>query len=166
MNNEQLIEKLRKELLVTRIFSIISSLLMICLLVGGIFLYNEAQKVGKQVENYVIQIEDYAEEMTPMLEQLAQLDVKAFNTALTQMNTIVDEVDWEMLNNSIASVDWDKVSKQLEALDVKALNAAIEGLDTEQISIALENMNDAVDKLRLIADALGAFAAKLGFGGN
>ncbi|MBQ7774916.1 MAG: hypothetical protein IJ379_03260 [Lachnospiraceae bacterium] len=166
MGNEQMMEKLRKELLLTRIFSIISSVLMVCLLVGGFLLYNKAQEFGKQVEAYAVEVESYAAEITPVVEQLAALDVAAFNDSLTKMNAVVDEVDWQMLSDSIASVDWEKVSKQLEALDVEAINKAIEGLDTKELTNALENMNNAVDKLRSISEAFSNFAAKLGFGSN
>ena len=150
--NEQIIAKLRKELLWTRIFSIITSVLMVCILIGGIVISN--------------QLREYEAQIKPAVEQLEQLDVNAFNEALNQMSIVVASVDWVMLNDSIASVDWEKVSKQLESLDVDALNAAIEGLDTEELTEALENMNDAVEKLRGIADAFSAFGGKLGIGRN
>ena len=166
MNNEQIMDKLRKELLLTRVFSIITSLLMIGLLVGGYFLYTEAQKYGKQMEAYVTQAEDYIEEMRPAMEQLTRLDVQELNGTLVKMNAVVEEVDWQMLNDSIASVDWQKVSEQLEAFDIEALNEAIAGLDTKELTNALETMNNAVDKLRKISEAFSNFAAKLGFGAD
>lgn len=183
MNNEQMIEKLRKELLLTRIFSMISSVLTICLLVGGYIGFSKLEEYEQQVVEYAEemavyaeQVQGYAEAITPAVKQFAKLDIKTINETLTQMNTVVGtvdwkmlndsiaSVDWDMLNNSIASVDWQEVSTQLEALDVEAINSAIEGLDTEELTKALETMNGVVDKLRSISDAFSNFAAKLGFG--
>lgn len=166
MNNEQMMDKLRKELLLTRVFTMITSLLLVCLLVGGFFLYNKAQEYITYMEGYITQAEDYIEEMRPAMEQLSQLDVQELNGTLVKMNAVVEEVDWQMLNDSIASVDWQKVSEQLEAFDIEALNEAIAGLDTKELTNALETMNNAVDKLRKISEAFSNFAAKLGFGAD
>lgn len=173
MNNEQMIEKLRRELLLTRIFSLISSVLTLCLLIAGFIGFSKLKTYEQQVVGYAEemmvyaeQVQGYAEEITPVVQQFSQLDIETFNETLTQMNAVIDTVDWEMLNNSIASVDWEEVSAQLEALDVDAINTAIEGLDTEELTKALETMNGVVDKLRSISDAFSNFAAKLGFGSN
>ncbi len=174
--NEEVIQKLRQELLWTRIFSILSSLLMVCLLIGGGLLFQKYQENKKQIETYAIQVREYVEELTSEEGGVTKVDIVAFNEALINMNNVIEAVDWNMLNDSIASVDWNmlsdsiasvdwtKVSKQLEELDVEAINQAIEDLDTKELTKALENMNSAIEKLRSIADAFSAFASKLGFG--
>ncbi len=212
--DEQILEKLRKELFLTRIFSIISSVLMLCLLVCGFSLFYKYQESKEQVEVYSEQMKEYVEALVTQEGELAKVDILAFNQALKNLNTVIETVDWEMLNDSIASVDWEmlndsiagvdwkmlsdnidtidwkmlndniagvdwetlsaninsvdwaKVSEQLAALDVDAINEAVEELDTEELTLALANMNSAVEKLRGIAEALSAFGAKLGFGGN
>lgn len=150
--NEQIIAKLRRELLWTRIFSIISSVLMLCILLGGFVIFHT--------------VKEYEKKISSGIEQLAELDISAFNETLSQMNQAVESMDWEMLNDSIASVDWEKVSKQLEGLDVDSINSAIEGLDTEELTESLENMNNAVEKLRSITDVFNSLGTKWGLGGN
>ncbi len=160
--NEQLINKLRKELLWTRIFSIISSVLMIVILVGAGIVFSKAVEYGKQVTAYATQVEQYIAEIKPTLDQLSKVDVVALNDTLVQTQAVIEEVDWALINDSIASVDWEKVSKQLEELDVEALNEAVEGLDTEELSKSLETMNGVVDKLRGVADSISNFTKKFG----
>lgn len=139
----QILEKLRKELRTTRIFCAISSVLTLLLLVGGCFVVRTAQ-------DYVNKVQEYAVEVTPVMQKLAKLDVEEFNFTL------------ENVNATLQSIDWEEVSASLEALDVDALNEAIENLDTEELTEALKNLNDASDKLKAIGDKLASFASLFG----
>lgn len=113
--------KLSRELRITRIFCIISSLLTAVALVGGIFLFAAFRQARTDAE--------------PVIQQIVALDIEGFNLALEQLNTTLENVDWE------------QVSQAIEQLDVDALNTAIENLDTAELSKALENLNNAVDAL-------------------
>lgn len=160
--NEELVTKLRRELLWTRIFTVISSILMLCILVGGYLVVNRVIGYEKEIRTYAQELQSNLEELTPVVEQLAQLDVDALNETLNQLNIVVAEVDWAMLSDSIASVDWEKLSQQISALDVDAINDAIEGLDTKEFSEALGTLNDTVEKLRAIGESLSNFTSKFG----
>lgn len=133
---EVMMKKLRRELLITRIFTMILTVIMLVVLAGGFL-------VCKTVQGYV-------QEAEPMLEQLSELDIISFNDTVTGLN--------ETLN----SVDWEQVSAQLGELDVEALNEAIAGLDTEELSTTLKNVNEAAENLRKLSDGLKSFGSMFG----
>ena len=121
-------QKLIKELRFTRIICMISSLLTLCLLAGGILLFGKVQEL--------------AEVCRPVVEQVSRLDVERLNDTM------------EHVNASLESVDWEQVADALGELDVEALNSAIEGLDTEELSESLKNLNDAVEKVQEISEKM------------
>ena len=121
-------EKLRRELRVTRFFSVVSSILMICILVGGFWVCSK--------------VKGYAEQIWPLVEELSMVDYDVLNETMVK------------LDDSLNAVDWEKMSEQLSALDIEAINEAIAGLDTEELMDALENVNAASDKLKAIGESL------------
>lgn len=137
VSQEQTLEKLRRELRTTRIFSAVSSVLMLCVLVGGFLVFSE--------------VKGYIEQVWPMVEQLSAVDFAAIEDTM------------QSLDESLSAVDWECVSEQLGELDIEALNKAIAGLDTEEMTKALSNINTAADNLQKLSDSLKAFAAKFGF---
>lgn len=139
----QILEKLRKELRTTRIFCAISSILTLLLLVGGCF-------AVVIVQDYAVKVQEYATEVTPVIQKLSKLDVEEFNRTMTNVN------------HSLQAVDWEQVATSLEALDVDALNGAIEKLDTEELTEALKNLNDASDALRAVGDKMGSWTSMFG----
>lgn len=124
--------KLTKELRITRIFCVISSMLTGCLLVGALILFINLAPIFT-----------FLQETQVVIEQLATLDIEEVNHTL------------EQVNSTLESVDWQQVSETLGQLDVEAINEAIEGLDTEAISEAIENLNKT-------AEVLGGWGEKLG----
>lgn len=139
----KILEKLRKELRTTRIFCAISSVLTILLLVGGCFVVGIAQ-------DYAGKVQAYAEEVTPVIQELAKLDVEEFNLTMENVNT------------SLQSIDWEQVAVSLESLDVDAINEAIENLDTEELTEALKNVNDASDKLKAVGEKMSSWTSLFG----
>ncbi len=156
--NEQIMEKLRKELFLTRIFSIISSVLMVCLFICGIFMYCKYQDSKKQVEAYTTQVKDYIEKLAVSQENtFTEVDVVAFNQALANLNKVLETVDWELLNSSIASVDWEMLNSSIASVDWKMLSDNIAGVDWKGLSddisaVDWKNLSDnisAVDWARV-----------------
>lgn len=153
MNDEVLVQtlsKLRKELLWTRFFSILTSLLLVAVLIGGFMMWNKAHEYEQQVKAYAEQVEEYAQELEPVIRQVSLLNVDRLNETLNQVNGALEEVDWE------------QVSLKIGELDVDAINSAIDGLDTEELTKALENLNSVAEKLRKIGDAFSSLGEKLG----
>ncbi len=136
---EMSMELLAKQLRMTRVFCMISSMLTLCLLLGGVFLFSKLQPVF-----------DFLQEIEPAMEQLSALDIESVNTTLEQINA------------TLGSVDWQQVSDSLGQLDVEAINTAIEGLDTEALSEAIENLNKTADTLEGWGEKLSSFSNLFG----
>ncbi len=134
--NENEIMHLRKELRMTRIFCMISSVITFCLLAGMILLFNSLRPIY-----------DFLEKAEPILEEASMLDVDTLNDTLEQVNTSLEQVDWEEL------------SRSLSQLDVKSINEALENLDTEEFSEALENLNEAADTLKGLGEKWQSFSS-------
>lgn len=128
------VKRLTKELRITRIFCVISSLLTVCLLVGGFLIFSSLKPIFA-----------FMNEAQPVMEQMAELDVEEVNATLEQVNTTLESVDWQQL------------SETLGELDIEAINTAIEGLDTEELSEAVENMNDAAEVLESFSQKWKSF---------
>ena len=162
VGEDKILESLRRELRMTRIFNGIVSILLVCVLLGGVLFYVRAQK--------------YAEQVRPLTEKLAMVDYEVLNETMSSLNTSLNEIDWSVLSEGLSEVDWkqlsedleaidwEKLSEQLSELDMEALNDAIAGLDTEELSATLKNLNNTADAMKSFSDSLKAFFAKLGIG--
>ena len=127
------IRQLIRELRITRIACIISSVLTLGLLVGGVFLYGRVQRLAEVCE--------------PVVEKVSALDVESLNRTMDNVNVSLERVDWE------------QVADALGELDVEALNSAIDGLDTAELTQSLKNLNEAVEKIREISEKLSSFSS-------
>lgn len=141
-NNEQMMERLRKELLLTRIFCIVSSVLMVFLLILGFSLFYKYQKSKEQAESYAMQVKNSIEKLTASQEnELTKVDIVAFNQALTNLNIVLETVDWEMLNNSIGSVDWKMLSDNIAGVDWGGLSDNISAVDWKMLSDSISSVD-------------------------
>ena len=137
-SNDAALQKLQKELRINRIFTCIASVLMICLLVGGIVMY--------------LQFKGFLIEVDPILTQISKVDFQAVNQTL------------DTINSTLSQVDWGQLSAQLNALDIDAVNEAIAGLNTEELSQSLETLNDIVESLETFSETIKSFLSKFSFG--
>ena len=126
-------DKLLKELRLTRIVSIISSLLALSLLILGGYFAHVIAGTFREAE--------------PVMEKIAEVDVESLNATLENINETLEAVDLEPLVLAI------------EELDVEGLNAAIDSLDMEELSEALRNLNDAADIMKNIGQALSSLTS-------
>lgn len=164
--SERLIKKLQRDLWMTRLFAMFSSLLMIVILAGGYYLYQVVQVYVKQAESYVTEIVTYAENVKPALNQLSLIDAEALKQTMEQMSVAFAEIDFEKLANQIESLNVDAINEKINALDVESLNAKIYALDIEginetvgsldavQFEETLENLNEAVDTVQEMSEKL------------
>jgi len=132
--NHQEFEKLRRELRITRIFSGVTSILLIGMLIGGFIVFSKVQ--------------EYAQTVVPLAEKVSEADFEVLNESM------------ERLNETLNAFDWEKLSLQLKELDMDALNEAIAGLNTEELSKALENLNDAAETLEQFGNSIKGFFSK------
>lgn len=132
-------EDIKRELRLTRIFCIVSSILSICLLAAIVFLVVSLQPVFS-----------FVNETKPAWEQFSKLDIDTLNRTMEQVDI------------SLGQVDWKKVADSLERLDVEAINEAIRNLDTKELSTALEKLNKIIDALEAFGERLGSLPSLFG----
>ena len=132
-------EDIKKELRLTRLFCIISSLLTVCLLAAIVFLIISLRPILS-----------FVEDTKPALEHMSELDIDALNGTLEQVDIALGQVDWE------------EVSDSLKQLDVEAINEAIRNLDTGELSTALENLNQVVAALEAFGEKVGSLSSLFG----
>ena len=154
MNNEiaeNSLEQLKKELRITRIFCLISSVLTCTLLMGGILIYTQIKPVL-----------DVVRDATPIMNELAELDINSVNTTLEKVSSTLDSVDWEGVSDAVGSVQWKEVSETISGIDVEAFNKAVEDLDTREFSKAIERLNKVIDVLEGWGEKLGSIKGLFG----
>lgn len=145
---DPVVHQLMKELRFTQIICVVSSLLTLCLLAGGIFLF--------------CRVRGLAESCRPVVEKVEKLDVESLNDTLAHINSSLETVDWEQVAESLSRLDVDAINSAIEKLDVDAINSAIEGLDTEELTQSLKNLNEAVEKIREISDKMSNMTSWVG----
>lgn len=112
------IGKMRKELMWTRVFNGVLTVVMLAILVlGGVFIH-KAQQYGEQVVEYVAMIDEYMMAAEPMLDELAKVDVEAINEA-------IETLDVEAINETFTSIDTESLNDTLGRLD-----GILDGLDS------------------------------------
>lgn len=111
------IGKMRKELLWTRVFNCVLTVMMLAILVlGGLFVH-KVQQYGDRVVEYVAMIDEYMVAAEPVLEELAKVDVEAINEA-------IETLDVEAINETFTNIDTESLNDTLERLD-----GILDGLD-------------------------------------
>ena len=136
MQENQEMEKLRRELRMTRVCCTVTSLLVVVLLAGGFLVFGKVQS--------------YAEQIMPLVQQISALEFDTLNETLGSLNRTLEDMDWEAF------------SAQMAQLDMDALNEAIAGLDTAELSQALEKLNDITESLEKFSSSIKEFVSKLG----
>ncbi|MCM1064552.1 MAG: hypothetical protein NC420_08815 [Eubacterium sp.] len=87
---DPVMRKLMKELKITRIVCMFSSLLTLCLLAGGILLFGRVQEL--------------AEVCRPVVEKVSQLDVDAINSAIEGLDTAELTQALKTLNDAVEKI--------------------------------------------------------------
>lgn len=126
----QMLKKFRRELAITRLMCIVTSILIVCLLAGGVYVLRQVQ---------------------PILEQAAAVDVENINETLSQVKSSLENVNLKQ-----AAETMQQVAETIESVDLEAWNNAIDGLDTAELSKTLANLNDAVESLRQIEASINS----------
>ena len=150
--SETLIKKLQRDLWVTRLFALFSSMLMVVILAGGYYLYRVVQVYVAQAEGYVTEIVTYAESMKPALDRLSQVDAESLMETMEQMSVAFAEVDFEKLAEQIKSLDIESINYKIDALNVEAINEKLNALDVEALNakiyaLDIEGINETLGNL-------------------
>lgn len=126
----RMLKKFRRELAITRLICIVTSVLILCLLVGGVYVLRQVR---------------------PILEQAAAVDIENVNETLRQVKSSLENVDLKQAADTMQ-----QVADTMQSVDLEAWNNAIDGLDTAELSKTLTNLNDAVESLRRIEASINS----------
>ena len=98
MNQEEM-KELKKELKITRYCTILTALLLVVVIIGGITVVNMFSPVITAIE-----------EIQPVMERISELDVEMLNEKIAQF-------DIEGINKAIAGLDTEELSKTLSSIN-------------------------------------------------
>ena len=132
------IEKLRKELQVTRIFSIIVAVLLGAVITGGIFFMSMMMPMVTAMK-----------EMQPTIQKMEQLDVELLNEKFAQL-------DVEVLNEKIEQLDIEGMNELIHGVD-----EMLDGMDAEQMQETLDAINASLSNMLKVQNTLNALTDSL-----
>lgn len=126
MKMEEMYKKLRKDMLINRIISIVTLVFTTAILVVAVFAF--------------VELKQFLDEVEPIVEELSKLDIEALNESLNHFNDIIE------------TFNLDDVMDTINSIDFEGINEILEGLDVEELTETLENINEGADRLDEIGD--------------
>lgn len=126
MKMEEMYKKLKKDMLINRIISIVTLVFTTAILVVAVFAF--------------VELKQFLDEVEPIVEELSKLDIEALNESLNHFNDIIE------------TFNLDDVMDTINSIDFEGINEILEGLDVEELTETLENINEGADRLDQIGD--------------
>lgn len=126
MKIEEMYKKLRKDMLINRIISIVTLVFTTAILVVAVFAF--------------VELKQFLDEVEPIVEELSKLDIEALNESLNHFNDIIE------------TFNLDDVMDTINSIDFEGINEILEGLDVEELTETLENINEGADRLDEISE--------------
>ena len=126
MKMEEMYKKLRKDMLINRIISIVTLVFTTAILVVAVFAF--------------VELKQFLDEVEPIVEELSKLDIEALNESLNHFNDIIETFNIDDFMDTMNSIDFE------------GINEILEGLDVEELTETLENINEGADRLDEIGD--------------
>lgn len=126
MKMEEMYKKLKKDMLINRIISIVTLVFTTAILVVAIFAF--------------VELKGFLTEIEPIVEELSKLDIEALNESLNHFNDIIETFNIDDFMDTMNSIDFE------------GINEVLEGLDVEELTETLENINEGADRLDEISE--------------
>ena len=126
MKMEEMYKKLKKDMLINRIISIVTLVFTTAILVVAIFAF--------------VELKGFLTEIEPIVEELSKLDIEALNESLNHFNDIIETFNMDDFMDTMNSIDFE------------GINEVLEGLDVEELTETLENINEGADRLDEISE--------------
>lgn len=126
MKMEEMYKKLKKDMLINRIISIVTLVFTTAILVVAIVAF--------------VELKQFLDEVEPVVEELSKIDIEALNESLNHFNNI------------IKTFNIDDFMDTMNSIDFEGINEILEGLDVEELTETLENINEGADRLDEIGD--------------
>ncbi len=121
MNQEEVVNALRKELKVTRYCTLFIALLLVLVIIGGVAVVNMFSPAITAVQ-----------EIQPVMEKMTDLDVEMLNEKIAQL-------DIDGLNEAIAGLDTEEIS-----IALANINDAVEKL--QEIGEGISDFSNSVNQ--------------------
>ena len=126
MKMEEMYKKLKKDMLINRIISIVTLVFTTAILVVAVFAF--------------VELKQFLNEVEPIVEELSKLDIEALNESLNHFNDIIETFNIDDFMDTMNSIDFE------------GINEVLEGLDVEELTETLENINEGADRLDEISE--------------
>lgn len=126
MKMEEMYKKLKKDMLINRIISIVTLVFTTVILVVAVFAF--------------VELKQFLDEVEPIVEELSKLDIEALNESLNHFNDIIETFNIDDFMDTMNSIDFE------------GINEVLEGLDVEELTETLENINEGADRLDEISE--------------
>ena len=123
---EEMYKKLKKDMLINRIISIVTLVFTTAILVVAVFAF--------------VELKQFLDEVEPIVEELSKLDIEALNESLNHFNDIIETFNIDDFMDTMNSIDFE------------GINEVLEGLDVEELTETLENINEGADRLDEISE--------------
>ena len=138
-NMDIMMKKLRRGMIVNRVFSIITMLMTLAVLILVIVAF--------------VRIDKFLDEAEPVIEELSKIDMEELNESL------------ENFNNVMETLNFDGIKETLDSMNFEGINDIMEGLDINELTETLENINEGADRLDQLNDWFQDSPFNI-FGGN
>lgn len=126
MKMEEMYKKLKKDMLINRIISIVTLVFTTAILVVAVSAF--------------VELKQFLDEVEPIVEELSKLDIEALNESLNHFNDIIETFNIDDFMDTMNSIDFE------------GINEVLEGLDVEELTETLENINEGADRLDEISE--------------
>lgn len=118
---EMLMKKLKKDIIINRVFSIITMVMTLAILILVIVGY--------------VRIDNFLTVAEPVIEELSKIDMEALNESLENFNSIMETINFDGIKETLDSINFD------------GINEVLEGLDIDELTETLDNINEGADRL-------------------
>lgn len=125
-NMDMMLKKIRRGMIVNRVFSIITMLMTLAVLILVIVAF--------------VRIDKFLDQAEPVIEELSKIDMEELNESL------------ENFNNIMETLNFDGIKETLDSINFDGINEILEGLDINELTETLENINEGADRLDQLND--------------
>lgn len=120
-NMDVMLKKMRKGMIVNRVFSIITMVMTLAILILVIVSF--------------VRIDKFLDKAEPVIEELAKIDMEELNESL------------ENFNNIMETLNFDGIKETLDSINFDGINQILEGLDISELTETLDHINEGADRL-------------------
>ncbi|MBQ8246211.1 MAG: hypothetical protein IJZ42_03695 [Lachnospiraceae bacterium] len=123
---EIMMKKMKKDIVINRVFSIITMVMTLAILILVIIGF--------------VRVNNFLTEAEVVIEELSKIDMEALNESLENFNDIME------------TFHFDEIKEKLDSINFDGINQILEGLDVDELTETLENINEGADRLDQVTE--------------